>query len=191
MEGYLKSTDIIDWKHPKIISAAAHLAFSRDRLKIAKACFEYVRDEIKHIDDYMISKVTCRASEVLEEGSGSCYAKSHLLAALLRGNGIPAGFCYQRLSRDDNGPPFCLHGFNGVYLEPFGWYRIDARGNREGVNAQFAPPREQLAFTVGMKGEADFPEIWPDPLPVVLKALDTYKIRESLWENLPDVEVLI
>jgi transglutaminase-like putative cysteine protease len=38
-------------------------------------------------------------------------------------------------------PPFCLHGLNAVYLEDFGWYRIDARGNKTGVAAQFTPPQ--------------------------------------------------
>ncbi|MFC1821334.1 transglutaminase family protein [Thermodesulfobacteriota bacterium] len=190
MEEYLKSTDIIDWNQPEVTAKARRLSGKGDRVEIAKTCFEYVRDEVKHIDDYEISTVTCKASEVLEAGSGICYAKSHLLAALLRANGIPAGFCYQRLSRDDSGPPFCLHGLNGVYLESFGWYRIDARGNKEGVNAQFTPPHEQLAFDIRFKGEADFLEIWPDPLPVVLIALEKYKTRESLWENLPDVEIV-
>jgi len=43
--------------------------------------------------------VTCSASEVLREGTGICFAKSHLLAALLRAVGIPAGLCYQVYQR--------------------------------------------------------------------------------------------
>lgn len=42
-------------------------------------------------------------------GSGICYAKSHLLAALLRANKIPAGFCYPRLSAYENGSPYFIH----------------------------------------------------------------------------------
>ncbi|WP_338430147.1 transglutaminase domain-containing protein [Synechococcus elongatus] len=37
---------------------------------------------------------------MLEYRTGYCYAKSHLLVALLRACSIPAGFCYQRLSFD-------------------------------------------------------------------------------------------
>ena len=49
-----------------------------------------------------------------------CYAKSHLLAGLLRANGIPAAFVYQRLRLNDDGPLFCLHGLNGAYLPDIG-----------------------------------------------------------------------
>jgi len=131
--------------------------------------------------------VTCSASEVLRVGSGYCYAKSHLLAALLRANRIPAGLCYQRLSRGENGAPYCLHGLNAVYLSDFGWYRVDPRGNRQGIDAQFCPPKEQLAYSIVHPGEADLPEIWPDPLPVVVDALKSYTTAESLWECLPDI----
>jgi len=66
-----------------------------------------------------------------------------IYTALLRASQIPAGFCYQQLSIDDRGTPYCLHGFNGVYLSEVGWYRVEPRGNREGVDAQFTPPKEQ------------------------------------------------
>ena len=39
---------------------------------------------------------------------------------------------------------YCLHGLNWIYLKEFGWYRVDARGNKEGVNAQFNPLYEKL-----------------------------------------------
>ncbi len=191
MEDYLKSTDIIDWQHLDILKKAGELASENNgSIAIAKSCFEWVRDEIKHIDDYDIQTISCSASEVLVSGSGICYAKSHLLAALLRANSIPAGFCYQRLSRDDNGPPFCLHGLNAVYLPEFGWYRIDARGNKEGVNSQFIPPKEQLAFSVQVEGETDFQEIWPDPVPLVVNALRRFKTKDALWDNLPDIQII-
>jgi transglutaminase-like putative cysteine protease len=145
-----------------------------------------VRDEVKHSHDYQLNPVTCRASEVLAERTGYCYAKSHLLAALLRANQIPTGLCYQRLSRDDNGPPYCLHGLNAVFLPETGWYRVDPRGNK-GVKAQFTPPVEQLAFSLQFAGEADLPEIWPDPLPVVVDTLQTCQTWHEVWANLPDI----
>ena len=190
MKQYLKSTEIIDWHHPEILVKAKELAAGgENKTETARACFEWVRDNIKHIGDYNIQTVACSASEVLIAGSGICYAKSHLLAALLRANSIPAGFCYQRLRRDDD-KSFCLHGLNAVYLEEHGWFRIDPRGNKEGVNAQFAPPDEQLAFTVQVEGEADLAEIWPDPLDIVVERLRKYQTKEQLWNNLPDIEVI-
>jgi transglutaminase-like putative cysteine protease len=189
MEQYLRSTEIIDWNNPEIISKAAELAAGKGAdTDVAKSCFEWVRDHIKHIGDYNIQTVAVSASEVLLSGSGVCYAKSHLLSALLRANSIPAGLCYQRLSRDDNGAPFCLHGLNALYLPETGWYRLDARGNKEGVNAQFTPPKEQLAFTANIDGELDFPQILSDPLPIIIEVLRKYKNKDELWDNLPDIQ---
>ena len=191
MKEYLQPTEIVNWQHPKILAKAKEIASGgKNVTDVAKSCFEWVRDKIKHIDDYEIQTVACSASEVLNVEAGICYAKSHLLAALLRANSIPSGFCYQRLSLGDNGPPFCLHGLNAIYLPQFGWYRIDARGNKEGVNAQFTPPTEQLAFSIGLKGECDFLEIWPDPLPLIIQALRKYKTRDELRGNLPDIFII-
>jgi transglutaminase-like putative cysteine protease len=191
MDEYLTSSEFIDWQTPAIKALAEKLAVGlTDDEAIAKNCFEFVRDEIKHSRDYNLNPVTCKASDVLEHGSGYCYAKSHLLAALLRANSIPAGLCYQRLTIDDEKPPFSLHGLNAVYLKNHGWYRIDARGNKQGVDAQFCPPVEKLAFALMVEGEADLPEIWPEPLPVIVKALTENSTVEQVAENLPDIELL-
>ncbi len=138
---YVGSCNEIDVSTPQIAECARKLTASTAQ-ETAKRCFEFVRDTIKHSADYKLNPVTCRASDVLEHRTGYCYAKSHLLCALLRANGIAAGLCYQRLSIAGSGPPFCLHGLNAVYLPEFGWYRVDARGNRPDVDAQFAPPVE-------------------------------------------------
>lgn len=191
MEKYLQSTDIIDWDHPAVLEMAHSLSGgTQDINETARQCYHWVRDDIRHSYDYQMSPVTCSASEVLLFKTGYCFAKSHLLAALLRANKIPAGFCYQRLSRDDNGPPFTLHGLVVVHLPQYGWYRVDPRGNRPGLDAQFSPPVEQVAFLPRLTGEADLPEIWPDPLPVVVQVLRSHKTWDELWENLPDIELL-
>ncbi len=185
---FLESTDIIDWRTDSIQRLAAELRHqATDELSLARACFEWVRDHIQHSLDFQRTEVTCRASDVLRLRTGYCYAKSHLLAALLRANGIPAGFCYQRLTINGDQPPFCLHGLNAVYLREHGWYRLDARGNKEGVNAQFSPPIEQLAFSTNVEGECDFPEIWSEPLPAVIQSLQSTESVQSLATCLPDV----
>jgi len=190
MDKYLKSTEYVDWKNSAILAQAKILAKGSSTLdEVAQKCFEFVRDEIKHSWDYKLNPVTYKASDVLNHGTGYCYAKSHLLAALLRANNIPAGLCYQRLTITDV-PPFCLHGLNAVYLEPFGWYRIDARGNKQDVSAEFCPPIERLAFSIVTQGEANLPEIWAEPLPIVIQVLKEYKTVQGVANNLPDVEVL-
>lgn len=190
MKKYLEATEYIDWKNPAIVIQAKILAEdSTSPEEITRKCFEFVRDEIKHSWDYKLNPVTYKASDVISYGTGYCYAKSHLLAALLRANHIPAGLCYQRLTITDI-PPFCLHGLNAVYLKQFGWYRLDARGNKPGISAEFCPPVEKLAFPIATQGEADLPEIWAEPLPVVIQALKQYKTIQEVANNLPDVELI-
>jgi transglutaminase-like putative cysteine protease len=187
MEKFLRVTEAIDWTDPAVFSKAREFSKSTTGVhEIVRLCFEWVRDSIQHSADFQRNPVTCSASEVLASGTGYCYAKSHLLAALLRANGIPAGFCYQRLSMDETGAPYCLHGLNAVHLPEFGWYRMDCRGNKPGINAQFSPPVEQLAFPLIFSGERNFPEILPDPLPVVMTALRTFSTWDTLYKNLPD-----
>jgi Transglutaminase-like superfamily len=188
MKEYLQVSEVIDWQHPTILQLAQQLGSKHSSpVAIAKASFEWVRDRIKHSSDYKLNPVTCRASDVLKYGTGYCFAKSHLLAALLRANGIPTGFCYQRLSVHDDGEPFSLHGYNTIYLPEFGWYRIDARGNRHDIDAQFAPPVEKLAFSIRLNGEANFQNILAEPLPIVIEALQRCSKWDEMLRNLPDV----
>lgn len=192
MHQYLESTEYIDWKTPAVLTKAKSLADGADSVEmIAEKCFLYVRDKIEHSWDYERDPVTCKASDVLEHGTGYCYAKSHLLAALLRANGIPAGLCYQRLTISNDKPPFCLHGLNAVYLEDHGWYRIDARGNKEGVSADFCPPVERLAFPIISDGEADLPEIWASPIGPVLEVLLKRSTFKEVADNLPDIQLAL
>jgi transglutaminase-like putative cysteine protease len=189
-QDYLAVSDAIDWQDPRILELADRLAAGCDsELAIAQACFEWVRDQIHHSFDYQQNPVTWRASDVLHHGTGYCYAKSHLLGALLRAKGIPVGFCYQRLSINDSGAPYCLHGLNGIYLTEFGWYRVDARGNREGVNAQFVPPQEQLAFPIQCDDEVDFLGVLAEPLPIVIQSLQAQTTWDGMLADLPDMAI--
>lgn len=187
MKEYLAATRVIDWQDYAVWQLGQELKTS-ETITTSKACFEWVRDNIYHSSDYKMNPVTWRASDVLKHKTGYCFAKSHLLAALLRANGIPTGFCYQRLSVFDDGAPYCLHGFNAIYLPKHGWYRVDARGNKAGVNAQFNPPQEQLAYQLNFLEEVDCQHIFAEPLPTVVKALQTHNTWDEALHNLPDLE---
>ncbi|MCA9137481.1 MAG: transglutaminase family protein, partial [Planctomycetales bacterium] len=167
LQPFLQPSEMIDFQHPEVVRVASRFA-TGDDCETARRCFDFVRDEIRHSSDFQTNPVTCRASDVLRYGTGYCYAKSHLLCALLRCNRIPAGLCYQRLVIDADAPTCCLHGLNAVYLNDFGWYRVDARGNRQGIDSQFDPPRERLAFTNDDEGEFLFSKIYDLPLPEVV-----------------------
>lgn len=187
MDNFLESSEIIDFNHPAVEVKARELANGcESETEIAKRCFEFVRDEIRHTGDAGKGITTCSASEVLEYGTGWCYAKSHLLAALLRANGIPTALCYQRLSINDDGKsPFSLHGLNAVYLKEYGWYWIDPRGNKAGINAQFDPPYERLAFELS-ENEYDLPELYAEPLDVVIEALRNCRDYHEMAGHFPD-----
>jgi transglutaminase-like putative cysteine protease len=184
---FLGQCDVIDLRSSEVVRMATCLA-AGDKKATAEQCFRFVRDEIRHSADYRLNPVTCSASQVLAHRTGYCYAKSHLLCALLRANGIPAGLCYQRLSVDGVGAPYCLHGLTAVFLPEVGWYRVDPRGNRDGINAQFTPPIESLAFSADLPGEVSLPGIHPTPLRIVVDALRQHDTWDSLYRNLPDVQ---
>jgi len=190
LSDYLLSDAIIDWQTPAVRQKALELTASLSAdVEKARALYEWVRDTIPHSADVDIDMVTCTASEVLQHKTGICFAKSHLLAALLRAVHIPAGFCYQVLRRDppvDNEP--VLHGLNAIYLASLGkWIRVDARGNTNGINAQFDPQREQLAFA--MDAAADeflYEAIFAAPVKSVVERLKEHTSRRELWLDLPE-----
>jgi transglutaminase-like putative cysteine protease len=188
---FLSASRYIDCDHPAVAAAAARLAEGAgDETTIVRRVFSFVRDEIAHSWDVRREgRPTCKASEVLLQRTGWCYAKSHLLAALLRANRIPAGLCYQRVCIGDCGPPYCLHGLNAVFLKHHGWVRLDARGNKPGIDARFDPPREHLAFTLGDPSERDIPGMWATPLAEVTRALEGGESDEAVYRSLPDARI--
>ncbi len=191
LNAYLKADDVIDYENEVIARLANTLSQkATNELDYINLAYEFVRDRIAHSADADETMITCAASEVLAAGHGICFAKSHLLAALLRYKGIPTGFCYQKLILDDETAPVLIyHGLNGVYLREYDkWIRLDARGNKKGVNAQFSIDTEQLAFPIRPQfGEEDDFTVYPDPDANVLERLQKYDTRPQLWEDLPTV----
>lgn len=189
MDEYLKKDDVVNYENVNIIQLADSLWSNADSdVEYIKKAYEFVRDNISHSADINEDMLTCSASEVLAEGHGICFAKSHLLAALLRCKSIPTGFCYQKLILDDETAPILIyHGLNGVYIKEYKmWIRLDARGNKEGVDAQFSLESEQLAFPIrAEKGEEDGVVIYPDPDIKILEKFKNNKTRTELWDDLP------
>lgn len=167
LEEYLSVSKYINWKDDRILSKAKEfkIKFPYD-ISLIKAVYEFVRDEIKHSWDVQDKRVTKSATEVLEQGVGICWAKANLLVALLRACGIPTGICYQRLTLGDVPETgFCIHALNAVYIKSLDrWIRLDARGNKTGVDAQFDLEKERLAFPVRKNlGEVDYGIVYANP----------------------------
>ena len=186
---YLEPSEIIDYNSEEIKEIVKKIKReSTSTMETIKNAYEFVRDNISHSADINGKVVTCNASEVLKAKEGICYAKSHLLAAILRSLNIPTGFCYQKLVLEDDIKPWLIiHGLNAVYVEELNkWIRLDARGNKDGVNAEFSIDEEKLAFPIREElGEEDILVIYSKPDDNVIRALRSCNTVEELFDNLP------
>ncbi|KHF39375.1 transglutaminase-like domain-containing protein [Halalkalibacter okhensis] len=191
LEDYLLEINEVNYSHPLIKEKAAQLFLTAQTdIEKAEIAFTFVRDEIAHSWDIQGKEVTCQASDVLKYQEGICYAKSNLLASLLRSQGIPTGFCYQRLMLFDTPEKgYCLHALNAVYLKSLNkWIRLDARGNKPGVDAQFSIDEEKLAFLVNEKfDEKDYSIIFVKPnLKTITVLKEHTDVLEMYKQHLPE-----
>lgn len=188
---YLVELNEVDFSAPVLQEKISEL-FNPSQTEMAKVkvAFEYVRDKIPHSWDIQGTQVTCTASEVVSGGEGICYAKSNVMAALLRSQGIPTGFCYQRLLLFDTPEKgYCIHALNAVFLRTRNkWIRLDTRGNKQGINAQFSIDEERLAFTVHEElGERDYPIIYVRPHPKTISTLEEHTNATEMYQyHLPE-----
>lgn len=188
-EAYLEPATLVDRDHPEIV------AFVEARLRdcspeeAARRVFHFVRDDISHSWDIQGRAMSRSASDALRIREGICYPKSHLIAALLRRAGIPTAVCYQRLTLDDNDASkgWSVHALNAVQIEGR-WSRIDARGNKPGVDAQFSLTEERLAFPVRPAfDEVDYPVLFAEPHPAIVHTLTSNDDSLVMYaERLPD-----
>lgn len=84
---------------------------------------------------------------------------------------------------------YSLHTLNAVYFESLNkWMRLDARGNKVGVNAQFSIKDEKLAFSVNERfDEKDYPVIYIKPNPKTIKVLKEHDdVLEMYKHHLPE-----
>lgn len=187
---YLEVTKYVDYDSPVVKAMADKLkSDSSDEIELIEKTYLFVRDEIKHSWDVQDRRVTVSASDTLREGVGICWAKANLFAALLRANGIPSGFSYQRLTlgeTPDTG--YCIHALNTVYISSLRkWIRLDARGNKEGVNAEFSLDKEILAFKIFCEGETDYHDNHSYPDKGLMKVLENSTDALDMYlHHLPD-----
>lgn len=184
VDPFLRSSTTVDFDSPSVAALRTTLKNAGRASEYAHRCFVWVRDNIAHSADVDSDVVACTASEVLQARVGLCYAKSHLLVALLRANDVSAGFVYQRLSLGQSG--YCLHGLVSINVPAFGWYRVDPRGGKRGAMAQFSPPKEMLVYNADDPGEFNLPDVHAEPLDVVVAALKHHRSMKELLTTLPD-----
>lgn len=190
LSDYLKESDCIDYTNPLVAEKVNQLkAISSDKLDYIEKAYKFVRDEIQHTWDAKLTVVSKNASDVLKNKTGICWTKSCLLAALLRANKIPAGISYQYLTRaNDASDGYIIHALNTVYIDSLQkWIRLDARGNKAGVNAQFSLEKEILAFPARPEfGEKDYRDNHCD---LDLRLKEILKTSSNILEVRTDFEI--
>ena len=188
IDDYLQSTDNIDYDHPNITALIESLNVrTQSELEKVRIFYEFVRDEVMHSWDEQTHVVTQKASEVAEHKTGICYAKANLLAALLRKEGIPCGFCYQRLMLfDEPEQGFYLHAFNAAFLSSLNrWIYMDARGN---VATALSIHEPALAYTPDESvGEKTYDTVFATPNEKTMNVLaQADDALEMYMHQLPD-----
>ena len=185
---FLAADKYVDFHDSGIEACAATLFHpGMDPVQKARVAYEFVRDEIPHSFDCNADVITSRASEVLKHKTGICHAKANLLAALLRSQGIPTGFCFERITlAEDESLGYCVHAFNAVYLDRR-WIKLDARGNKEGINAQFSLDEPVLAFPPRQGyDEYFYPGIYAAPHAATMAMLEQAQSLQDILDNIPD-----
>ena len=187
--GYLEDTIVIDWQTPVVFEKAKELTRDCETVEARlEALFTFVRDEIAHSFDIETDELTCNASQVLRKGHGLCYAKSHLLVAMIRFCGIPAGFGFQRLRSEGEGSRFVLHGFVGVKLPDDGrWVALDPRGDNDAIQTRFDLETPSLAYDPDPAlGEETLPEVHSKPVKHIVQLLEKAGSLDRARRTLPD-----
>ena len=185
---FLLVTDMIDYHHIAIQNKIRQLfTAGMNDIDKSRAAYVFVRDQVSHSFDCNAQVITAKASDVLIHQTGICHAKANLLAALLRSQAIPTGFCFQHLTlADDDSLGYCVHAYNAVYLENR-WIRLDARGNKPGVEAQFSLSEPILAFANRREyDEYDWLGIYANPHQATMQMLEKAGCLQDILDNIPD-----
>ena len=188
LKEFLAENKYVDYSAPNIqAKVAALFAGVSDDTSKTRIAYEFVRDEIPHSFDIDAKIITAKASDVLKHKTGICHAKANLLAALLRSQGIPSGFCFQHITlMDDDSEGYCVHCYNAVWLDGH-WVKLDARGNKPGVNAQFSLDEPILAFPCRKQyQEYIWPGIYANPHAETMTMLEQADSLEYIIKNIPD-----
>lgn len=189
MKEFLKETASIDYMNPLIQEKFNRLRNqSEDEIDYIKMSYLFVRDDIPHSWDIQTTIVSRSASDVLKNKTGICWTKSCLLAALLRANVIPSGISYQLLTRaDDESDGYMIHALNTVFIKDLDkWIRLDARGNKENINACFSLDEEHLAYSIREEfGEIDYKDNHAD---LDERLINVLMENNNVWDIRTDFE---
>jgi len=190
LDRYLEDTGVVDWQTPVVYEKAKGLpepgASTENRIR---AAFEFVRDRVQDClaEGHASEAIPCTASQVLREGAGLSYARCHLLAALLRAQGIPVGFGYQRLRDPGCRNGYALHGWAAAWLaDEERWLPLDPAGQSEtGPLAFRLEPPHFARCPDPEAGEMHFPTLYARPARTVIDLLEKADTLTRIRPYLP------
>lgn len=143
LHSYLMPDPVIEAQTPAIVGLARDLRrFTEDDAEFARRAHDWVSHVIARPGDLGERRVPITAIEVLFTGFGCTFARSHLLAAVLRAGGVPAALVYRRGPEEG-----AVEAEVAAYLD-HGWHRVDSHGATpwDAPPKLFAtPPPEVLA----------------------------------------------
>lgn len=179
LDRYLEDTIVVDWQSPAVLEKARTLTEGQDaEAERVRALHAFVRDEISDSLAIETEALPCSASAVLRAGTGLSYARSHLLVALLRSRGTPAGFAYQLLCL----PP--LEGRPRLVGSAAAW--VAARDRFVVVDPAAGMPGEFGRVPDPDLGEQTYPMVFARPLKTVVDLIDYADNLGQVRNHLPD-----
>ncbi len=106
---------------------------------------------------------------------------------MLRCEGIPCGICFEHLTlSDDDLLGYCIHAYNAVFLDSK-WVRLDARGNKPGVYAQFSLDEPKLAYPPRPQYDEYFIDgIYAKPHMDTMIMLEKATCLQDIMDNIPE-----
>jgi len=84
---------------------------------------------------------------------------------------------------------YCVHALNAVFIESINkWIRLDTRGNKPGIDAQFSIDEEKLAFTIQEElDEKDYLTIYVKPHHKTISTLKNHTNALEMYKyHLPE-----
>jgi len=187
-KAFLEEDEYVDFTDISISRevAQAIIGCNTEEEKV-KAVFEFVRDSITNAFDVDAISIPCTASETVRARVGTDDSKANLLAAMVRALGIPAGFCYQRLTiLDDDSEGHYLHCYNAIYLDGK-WIKLDASTDRGGKKGGFCKITLDLPFQPrDVYDECNIPGIFAKPNETSMQVHRAAEYIEEVMFNLPD-----
>lgn len=190
MKKYLKCDRYVDFDNALIEDKAAELfEKAQNDLDKVRLAYEFVKDEIEDPADNGETCITVTASEVLSCGCGISHAKANLFAALLRSQGIPAGFTYRNLlqhaGKGKNTKHF-VYALSTAYLNGK-WYILDVSGSKLGQATHFDLDHPTFTFSVDpSKGEYYYDGIFEKPYQTAMDRLEKAQDMTEFLNDYPD-----